>query len=524
MRSLPAAMTWELLRRDWWALAAATLTAFALPTIILTALAHDGAVDPADQSMLILHMVMVHLNAFVVGAALVATSWNMSRLYAYPATTAALTAWRVLPAMLLIAVETVVWTAALNLAFQLDWPLWGPALFSAVAVAAVIASFWIVGNSRWVIFVFTVTGTVLGLWFKSRYGQMFGHPTHYWQAITPAEFFTLFAFAAVSLFVAYRGLARNRRGEPPFSLGVITWLDRLVDRLFAAKITARTPAQAQAWYVWQHAWLMPAAMFAAAIVGLVIWFFSSLDPSDLVAGAFIANRLLMPLAAVGGAALGNLGSPKDLAMGQFLATRPMTDADMARIVLRVAMKSLLLAWAAWAVLLLLIDGSAYLLSDASLAYVPKEASLRELPASFVASWIVLGCFIAAMLTGRSKVFTRTLTLGGLGYIAVVLLIKFTLSRPAQAFAFGALAFAFGAALVVGAVWAFIAAHRRQLIAAPTAWASLAVVVLLLTCAELLFSHHPPLPAPSYALIVGLLTLTVVPVAASPLAVAWNRHR
>jgi hypothetical protein len=129
-----------------------------------------------------------------------------------------------------------------------------------------------------------------------------------------------------------------------------------------------------------------------------------------------------------------------------------------------------------------------------------------------------------MLTGRSRVFTRTLTLGGLGYIAVVLLIKFTLSRPAQAFAFGALAFAFGAALVVGAVWAFIAARRRQLIAAPTAWVSLAIVVLLLTCAALLFPDHPPLPAPSYALIIGLLTLTVVPIAASPLAVAWNRHR
>ena len=133
MRSIPAAMTWEFLARGRWALPAAALGAFLFPAIVFTAMEHDGSLNPNDPSMFVMCMVMMQLNMLAFVAALMSAQRPMSRLYAYPASTATLVAWRLLPAMAAIAVESVAWTAAVNAMFHLNWPLWGPAMFAAPA-------------------------------------------------------------------------------------------------------------------------------------------------------------------------------------------------------------------------------------------------------------------------------------------------------------------------------------------------------------------------------------------------------
>jgi hypothetical protein len=50
MRSIPLAITWEMLKRGRWGLLLGALGANALPVFLFAALAHDGATDPADQS------------------------------------------------------------------------------------------------------------------------------------------------------------------------------------------------------------------------------------------------------------------------------------------------------------------------------------------------------------------------------------------------------------------------------------------------------------------------------------------
>src|SRR5712691_2504066 len=132
MRSIPLAMTWEMFAHGRWILIAAALGANVLPALILTALRHEGTIDPSDPSQLVMHMVLVQINMFCFAAAAFAAQGEPSRLFAFPVPTSSLVAWKMLPAMVLVSLETLVSSAALNVVFDLNWPLWGPALFVAV--------------------------------------------------------------------------------------------------------------------------------------------------------------------------------------------------------------------------------------------------------------------------------------------------------------------------------------------------------------------------------------------------------
>src|SRR5437667_12048436 len=100
MRSIPLAITWEMLRRGRWGLIAAVLAANALPAIILTALCLDGAVDPGEPSHIIVHVVLVQINLFIFGAAVFAAQGTPARLYAFPVPTSSLLAVHMVPAMI----------------------------------------------------------------------------------------------------------------------------------------------------------------------------------------------------------------------------------------------------------------------------------------------------------------------------------------------------------------------------------------------------------------------------------------
>ena len=53
MRSIPVAMTWEMLRRGSWTLTGFALMANLLPVLMLAALRQEGPFDPGDSSLLV---------------------------------------------------------------------------------------------------------------------------------------------------------------------------------------------------------------------------------------------------------------------------------------------------------------------------------------------------------------------------------------------------------------------------------------------------------------------------------------
>src|SRR5260370_34316839 len=112
MRSIPAALTWELLERGKWNLLGALLTGNALPMLVLAALKHEGAIDPEDNSLITIHVTTLLINATIVGGALFSAMGNPSRLYAFPAPSAVIVAWQLLPAMVCMSLASLVTTLA----------------------------------------------------------------------------------------------------------------------------------------------------------------------------------------------------------------------------------------------------------------------------------------------------------------------------------------------------------------------------------------------------------------------------
>src|SRR5262245_47621902 len=139
MRSIPLAMTWEMLAFRKWYLLAGALGANLFPILLITAMRHDGPLPSDDPNMILMHVVMTQLNMFVFGICVMWSQGTSTRLYSFPITTSTMITWHLVPAMTLMAIQSVVGTLLLNAVFQLDWPIWGPAVYVAVALSAIQA-------------------------------------------------------------------------------------------------------------------------------------------------------------------------------------------------------------------------------------------------------------------------------------------------------------------------------------------------------------------------------------------------
>jgi hypothetical protein len=519
-------MTWQLLAHGGRGLLAAALGAIACPAIILLALESDGAIDAQSPSMVIMHIIFIHINILSFGMAILAAQRRMSQLYAYPVRTSAMVAWRLLPAMAVVAMLTAASTALLNALFNLPWPVWGPALFVAVALATVEAAVWLTEKSvAWLLFVVTVIAAVFGLWFKSRYGSAFAEPTGYWQRITPAELFSMLAMAVLAYWIAVAAVARNRRGEPPLSLGIFDRLGRYLEGAPSWSAWRNTPTRAHFWFEWRrHGWVLPAAAVVLLVFGLVTWLIISRDSSDLFLGVVSGGAVLWLISFIGGILLGNVGrNDSDFAMGQFLAARPMTDAQMAGATLRTAALSVFLAWLIWAAAGLIVGLFLLAAGAANSIRFPLDFRWWNFPGMLLGSWIVVGVLASIGLAGSTRVFQLVTGVVAM-LIGVTLFSKLALSREMQLVFLRPVTAIAAGAIVLGTGWIFAAARRRALIQAPVAWGAAGVWAVATALVVLQWPLNMPPGLFGYLLVAAVFALAVAPLAAMPLALAVNRHR
>lgn len=528
MKSIPLAIVWEFWRRGRWGLVGGWLAANALPALIFSALRLEGAVDFEDSSWHAMHVTMMLINMFVFGAAVYAAQGNPSRLYALPVKTSVLVAWHLLPAMAVMALESLASTWALNVLFHLNWPLWGPAMFLAALLAAVQAVFWLTGKSAWLVVAMGSVGAALGLWFKSRYGPTFSLPTHLWQEVTPGEVVTMLAIAAVSYYGAVIGIARDRRGDALTSPRLRAWVERVFDPAPPPGLPFQSPAQAQFWIEWRlKGWVMPALVVIAIPVVFCIWLIGSRVPKELFEGFLGGGGILTAVGAIIGLVMGNSGtSDRQPEMSHFMATRPMTDSDMARTILKTAGLSILLAWAIWALVFLVV----YLVLLTNHA-VPQPALPMELgwwyfPATLLGLWLSVTLTAVLGLAGRPWLIVVLFCIACALFFAGLLFSKYVLRGDANLklqFHYGMLV-ANGVGFLLVTAWAFVMARRRLLIGPRTVYAASGVWIFLSTLVTLEWALHRAQPAPVYMVVAGLSALVVFPLAAAPLALSWNRHR
>jgi hypothetical protein len=472
-------------------------------------------------------LLQVSLLVFASGA--FASQGAPARLFAWPIRTATLVASQMCSAMLLVGLETFASGAALNALFELNWPLWGPALFAATAVAAIQAMLWLTEKSpAWMPWAFALVAALLGFWLKSRYGDPFSQPTRYWSEVTPSEILTMLGIVAVSFCVAVIGVARQRRGDvlPPF--GVAAWFERTFDATPNVGRPFRTPAEAQFWYEWQQkGWPMPAAVIFGMIVGCGLWAISIRDGKELLHAFSVGGGLLSVLAMVGGIIVGNTGpSDSNFGMGHFLATRPMTSVELSRTILKVAAKSVLVTWSLWAATFAVV----WLILLAFQAIPPEvPAEWRQfgwwyVPATLLGPWVVVGLLGSLGLTGNSSLAIKLFGTFFLLIIALPLLEQHFLSHQVREQVERAIPVCLGAVFVFGTAWAFIAARRRNLIDARTAWTIIGVWTMLSGFIVLESWRRSEFPVTASVLGIGLLATVFAPLATAPLALTWNRNR
>jgi hypothetical protein len=472
-----------------------------------------------------MHIVFSQIYPFLFGLAALSAIGAPARLYALPIRTSTLVILQLLQATLLVAAEVLVSTAVLNAVFDLRWPLWGPALFGAVAVVVIQAMMWLADRSIWLAAVIAFPGGALGLWFKAHYGPIFSRPTHYWDVVTPLDVATLALIAAAAYGLAVVGVARNRRGEPPLSIGVIDWLSRVLEASRGRGAAFRTPAEAQLWFEWrQKGWAMPAIVIMGLLMGLGIWLAGLRDAKSLYAGFVAGGALFVLTTFLGGIVLGIVDTRNpDLRIGPFLATRPMTTTDMARATLKCAGKSVFFGWSIWAVSFLAIAGVLWAVGVGSPLNLPEPFGWWYLPATLVGAWAAFSVLGPLALMGRQWLASGPI-LGGVSFMVGGLLFsKIVLTREGQEqFMRWGLA-ALAILLVAGTAAAFVTAHRRSFIGMPTVLTAASMWALVSAIAAGLFS------TPGDAVVIslwaaGVLALAVSPLATAPLALAWNRNR
>jgi hypothetical protein len=518
-------MTWEMLRHGRWSLLGALFGAILFPLLLLTALEHDGAIDPQEPALIIVHVVMTQISMFIFAAGIFTAQGHPSRLFAFPVPTTTLVTWHLLPAMAATACGSLLATSLFNALFNLGWPLWGPALFGAVALAAIYAVLWLTEKTAWLFWGLTVGGGGLGLWYKSRYGATFSQPTRLWVEVTPAEILTLLGIAVLAWFVAVAGVSRTRRGDTIPPLGIVAWIIRTFDRAPDLGLPFRSPAQAQFWFEWtKKGWALPASVIFGTVVGLCGWLLFNRKPEDLY-HAFVAGGAILSAAAfVAGLIMGNSGpNDADYAMGGFLATRPMTDTDMSRTILKTAGQSVIVAWAIWAFSFLTL----YVilrLCGVTIPTLPIEMGWWYFPATLLGPWMIVGLGAAVGLANR-PVLVAKLVCGLFAlFIGLPLFARFFLSPSARTLLWYATIGVCAAVLILTTAWCFVAARRRELIGSPTVYVAAALWSVLVTPVVTEWILRTDRPPDLYLFAVTALALAVAPPAAVPLALSFNRHR
>ena len=537
MKSIGAALTWELFERGKWTLPGALLTGNALAIVLLAALRRDGAINPEDPSMITIHQTMLFVNATIFGGALFSAMGNPSRLRAFPAPNSVIVAWQLLPAMAAMALECLLSVAALNALFHVNWPLWGPATFMSVALAACAAVFWLTEKSPWHFFIFGVPVLTGGaIWFHSRYGlAFFAHAPRMWREVTAVDGFTILAMTAGSYYAAIVGVARGRCGEylntPEFLRRLGRLLERLLDLAPEAGLPFRSAAKAQFWFEWrQKGWALPAIVTMGLAFGFAGWLLFNRNPHELFAGATTAGAMLPVGGLIIGLIFGNANTNSlggTLEMGPFQAARPMSSSDMSRTTLRAAGMSVFVAWAIWVAAYLGLYAILLMANAAPRSLFPVEVGWLYLPLTLLGTWLALTCMATIGQAGRPILFGILFCGVPAVTVGVILISRFALTPAAGGTLNDGIATLVGAAFLLGTIWAFAAARRRASIGSPTVWAASSVWVALCALLVLFWSQHRNehvTSLPFFVHVLGLLALVVFPLAAAPLALAWNRNR
>jgi len=209
-------------------------------------------------------------------------------------------------------------------------------------------------------------------------------------------------------------------------------------------------------------------------------------------------------------------------MGHFLSTRPFSNSDFARSILKTAIQTILIAWGLWfagfAICLLI----AALTQSLPAQIFPPEIGFWYLPLTLLGLWTAMTNATAVGLTGRGVKFIFIGTTVLFFWAVGMIVIKEFMSREILEQFSEISVQIVSIAIVAATPLMLIMAHRQNLLSrksqcvAALLWIGIAAVAIAIAPRDLSIT--------AATVITAFSALAVLPLATIPLAIAWNRHR
>ncbi|MEZ6033638.1 MAG: hypothetical protein R3C17_11130 [Planctomycetaceae bacterium] len=550
MRAIPQALMWELFwhGRGW--IPAFYVLGNLMPMLLFLMLTHVG-LEPQDPVFLLLHVCFMPIILICVGGGILPAQGAFSRLYSAPISTASLVAWHLFPGGIILAIEIALSVLMYNWLFHLNWPILGPALVAAAAWASVQT---LVSTSQKTLSGICLTGApclVLLKWAHARYGGWFSDPTHYWTVVTPVEAATLLGVVVVAYAVTVTAVARDRCGEPLPSLGGWKWITREWDALTTTSVAKwrpfRSAAHAQFWFDWTWKGLaLPLVVVLGYLIGIMGWLLNNAAghgtdvPLEEFCRGILAGGGMLTLVAGAAGILSSIPcdgtsgkkqheTMRDLighenlhGMGHFQSTRPFTNADFAKSILLAATSSILIGWALWFAGLVICLLIAVSIHQKLTVILPSDFGAWYLPLTLLGPWIAMTNSATIGLSGRAAKLILAGVMSVISYCIVLFLIKEFVSREAHDRFVESCVCIGSIAVVLSTLPSFSKAYRCGYLNRRTACAAAGFAISIVVMAIALQPRELSMTA--YFMICAFAALVVLPIATTPLAIAWNRHR
>src|SRR5712691_1551892 len=526
MRSPAIAIAWEFRRRHRWGLIALAVYLLALATIKLLILEPGGGVNFEDDLSFALVVVvpltatfMYFLAVFSFGLAgdlAARESIYPARMFALPVTTTALAGW---PMLYGTAVMASLWLAT---ALFARWPweiglTWMP--YALPGLRVIVTVLWLAALDAVVLLAI-----------------------HY-HAPEPLMVAILAPQLPLAYFSACFAVARARRGDVPDSRGMFARLGQIADDLKHRRDHFSSPARAQVWLEWRrHGRSLP------ALVGILLPFELALLWLAKDAPAFVFEILFLalitpPFMAAFTAWTVSQPNPQvrdSYGVPPFIATRPLTSAELIAAKLKMAMWSALAAWLLvlvamplaleWSGTWSVVTERARRMNDA--IGTPRAATvvLLILAGFIVATWKQLVQSLHIGLTGREWLVKGSVLLTLTLLILCGPIVEWIIdTRSVQRALWDALPLILASLVGIkmsAAAWIATRLDRSRLLGdrALVLGAACWLVAVLALYGVLVWFFSTPFVAHYLLALIAILAVPLARLSAAPLALAWNRHR
>jgi hypothetical protein len=504
-----------------------------------------------DVMPLAWHSVYLALGFMLMATPLVeAYKGAFQRMFAYPVSNKFIASWMMVTAIVAVVGQELLihWLYGLTLA---DWTmhaifgdnrsLIGPCqpIFAAT-ISMLLALFWSLKRFSFrKLFVCGVLLACLVFWIATHYyPYSFNAGATSWVHFSLLDAAIFIVVIATSWFVTWKGIERERCGDNVgHSLDdraevMTTWIMAIIfpdgDR------DHDSPEAAIAWNQWRHCGrdaALAAGLGFGFLLAMLLWtvFGSRRGLEGIVVLMFLIPGLAGFLT---GSILGILAAPSSRErITMFMATSPMSDARLARGLLANAWRTTLIAWVLAIIPGLLALGAA-IVRDGSASFFVQidrfnqtsewQYGVMMLPMALLASGVLawtLTATLAVLHWMGNHLLPFFALVGVLAHVITLMLLSFFLEKETIVWLREVSMSIAAIVIVAGSLWAFWTTIKRKMMEPGSATLLLSFWVV----ESLLCWFIVPAPPVHRLFVIGVLILSVSPIAFAPLAISRNRH-